>query len=139
MNHFGNIIYLASSTGTTSSSGSGGGATGAAAFWATPAGGVLSTLLAVVGVIVVLGSIFRIGQRVLKGDKGGVIGPVLLALVVGAICFNPMLINDAISAMTTVVSAIINSFGSLFGGSSGGSVTTTTAGALGAHAAGIIS
>jgi hypothetical protein len=139
MNHFAHILYLADGATGTTTGGSGGGATGAAAFWATPAGGVLSTLLAVVGVIVVLGAIFKIGQRVMKGEKGGILGPICIALVVGAICFNPMLINDAIGAMTDVVSAVITSFGNLFGGSSGGTTTTTTSvptaiGALASHA-----
>lgn len=127
MNHLVNIVLTASTpsgaTGSTAQ-GSGLGATGANAFWQSSIGGVLGTILAVVGVLVVLGTLFKVGQKAMKGETSKIIGPVIMALAVAAICFDPPLISSAISAMTSVVSAIISSASNLFTGGGASSVVS---------------
>lgn len=133
-------LIILTGTGPTGATGGGGtlaaGQSGAQQFWATSAGSLVSTLLAVVGILVVLGAAINIGRDLLKGKEQKMVGKIIAALFVAALCFDPQLITDGISAMTSAVSSIINSLGSLVGNSSsagpsapassGSSVTPTT-------------
>jgi uncharacterized membrane protein len=104
---FTDIILAAPGTGT------GGSTEGVNAFWATSAGNILSMLMAIIGVLLVIGSAFKAASHISNSKPGPALKVFGGALIVAAFLFFPNLITDAIAMFGKAVGAVINSGGDI--------------------------
>jgi hypothetical protein len=79
------------------------------AFWATPAGGLILKGLSIAGVVVIISVLFIVLKRLVSGNKTSTIGPLVLAVVVGGICFDPQLITQVLAASASVLGELLKS------------------------------
>jgi hypothetical protein len=90
---------------------------GTQAFWDSALGNTLSAVLAVVGIIIVIGAVLKVIQKVSAGQTAGAVKIVLGTIVIAAILFQPQLLETLITTVGNVVASAVSSLGDVVGSS----------------------
>jgi len=114
---FNNIIIIAADFG---------GSIGKTSFWDTGLGNILKTAMGVVGILVVVYAVLKGVKNVASGKVADAVKGIIGAVLLAAVLFNPLLIENAIKAGGKVISAAIETVASIGDSSNPGTPTTPT-------------
>lgn len=87
-------------------------------FWDTSMGGVLKTIMGIVGIIVVIYAILKAVKNIATGKVADGVKAIVAAILVAAVLFNPMLIESGIRAGGKVIESVLKTVNDVAGSGS---------------------
>lgn len=83
-------------------------------FWDSDAGGVISTLLSIIGILVVLWALVTVARDFAAGKSNQAFKKILGTVCLAAFLFNPSLAETLLTAGSDIMTKVVNSVDQTF-------------------------